>query len=639
MSKRVEFKAETRQLLDIVIHSLYSNKEIFLRELVSNASDALDKRRFLSLTDKSLTEEHLRIRIVPNTEAKTLTISDNGIGMNEQELIDNIGTIARSGTKAFMEIAKQAEKSPEFIGQFGVGFYSAFMVADKVTVITRRAGTEEAFRWECESGDSYTIEPTTRDQPGTDVILHLNEPDKEAEDKDFLQEWVLRSLVKRYSDFVIYPIEMDVKKEEGKDEDKKTVIETEILNSMKSLWDRPRTEITADDYNQFYKQLTYDFKDPLETIHFSAEGTIEYKALIYIPSVRPMDIMYKDGKRGIHLYVRKIFIMSECEKLIPDYFRFLKGVVDSSDLSLNVSRELLQQDRQITAMRKRITRKVFDTLSDMLKNNRDKYLEFWKQFGDILKEAPAMSYGENTEDIKDLLLFRTSKSEDLCTLAEVVERMPSEQKDIYYLIGESPTTLKNSPLLEAFTEKGYEVLLLTDRVDEFMMQGLSEYKEKKFVSASKGDVDLKSEDEKKAEEKQQKENKKKFKKLLETLEKLLESEIKEVRLSARLTSSAACLVSDENAMSSQMEKLMSSMGQEIPKHKRILEINPKHRITAILEKIFSENKTDSRLVRYARLLLDQAKLAEGLPLENPVDFAREVSELIVAAEEKQASPA
>ena len=642
---KVEFKAEVKQLLDIVIHSLYSQKEIFLRELVSNASDAIDKRRFVGLTDEKVKSDNLFIKLIPDEKAKTLTIKDTGIGMTKEEVMENIGTIAKSGTKAFLENLKDkpASDNPELIGQFGVGFYSAFIVADKVSLRTKKAGTDEAVLWQSAGDGSYTLTDIEKEDAGTEITLHLREANSEDGDEDYTKEWTLKSLVKKYSDFITYPIKMDVEKEvevegpeaetkEGEEAKKETtkVIEEETLNSMKAIWMRPKNEVKQEEYNEFYKQISHDYQDPYETITFSAEGTLEYKSLLFIPGQRPMDLMYRDGKRGLSLYVKQIFIMGDCEKIMPEYLRFVKGIVDSADLSLNVSRELLQQDRQILAMKKRLTKKVLDTLKNIKKNDKERYLKFWEQFGEVLKEGPATDQ-ENAKDIKELLLFSSSASSDLTSLEDYVARMPEDQKEIYYITGDSITAVENSPLLEAFKEKGYEVLYLVEKIDDFMMQGLTDYNEKQFKSVNKGDVDLKSEDEKKADEAKEKENKETYSNLLESMQKTLDEDIKEVRISNRLKSSAVCLVSDENGMTPQMEQMFKSMGQEVPKTKRILEINPDHNVIKLAQDVFSKNKEDAKVKDFTELLYNQALLAEGLEIKNPVAFANKISELMVEA--------
>lgn len=641
-SKTYEFQAEVKQLLDIVIHSLYSNRDIFLRELVSNASDALDKRRFYALTDDNFKTEELSIKLLPNLEKGTLTIIDNGIGMNEKELIENIGTIARSGTKAFVEGLKDAANRPELIGQFGVGFYSSFIVADRVSLLTRRAGEDgPALLWQSDGSGSYSLTHTEKAEPGTEITLHLKKFDEDDDSsKNYCEEYTLRNLVKTYSDFVTYPIRMDVTREEDapgqedkKPEDKKekvSVTKTETLNSMKALWERPKADVTNEEYNEFYRQLTHDFAEPMEVISFKAEGTFEYRSLLFIPSQRPMDLMYRDGKRGLNLYVKKVFIMANCEKLLPDYLRFVKGLVDSSDLSLNVSRELLQEDRQFTAMKKRLTKKILETLKELKSAKPEEYLKFWEQFGEVLKEGPALDMA-SSESIKELLLFRSTRSEGkLISLEDYVARMPESQKEIYYITGDSDSVVENSPLLEAFRAKNLEVIYMTERVDEFMLQGLYEFKEKKLRSVNKGDVDLKNEEEKKESEKKEEETKEQYADLLKSIQKELDEKIKEVRISQRLTSSAVCLVSDEHEMTPQMEQMFRAMGQEVPKTKRILEINPDHALAAQLKTIHAAGPSP-RFTNYCKLLLAQALLSEGLPVDNPAALAKDLAQLMVDA--------
>jgi molecular chaperone HtpG len=648
-STKVEFKAEVNQLLDIVIHSLYSQKEIFLRELISNASDALDKRRFVGLTDEKVKGDNLFIKIIPDEKAQTLTITDTGIGMTKEEVMENIGTIAKSGTKEFINMLKDKKNAdnPELIGQFGVGFYSSFIVADKVTLKTKKAGSEDAIMWQSSGDGSYTLTDIEKEDAGTEITLHLKEIKSEDGDEDYTKEWTLKSLVKKYSDFITYPVKMDVQEEVESEEDPKEegaegpekveeekekayITKEETLNSMKAIWTRPKNDVKDEEYNEFYKQISHDYQDPFETITFSAEGTLEYKSILYIPSQRPMDLMYRDGKRGLNLYVKQIFILGDCEKIMPEYLRFVKGIVDSADLSLNVSRELLQQDRQIIAMRKRLAKKVLDTLKNMKKNDKERYLKFWAQFGDVIKEGPA-SDQENANEIKDLLLFQSTHSSDLSSLEEYTSRMPEEQKDIYFITGESVSAVENSPLLEAFKEKGYEVLYMVDNIDEFMMQGMLDYNGKSFKAVNKGDVDLKSDEEKKADEKKEEKNKKTFSKLLENMQKQLDKDIKEVRLSNRLKTSAVCLVSDENGMTPQMEQMFKSMGQEMPASKRILEVNPEHEAIKTLQTIYTGDEKNEKVSNYTEILFNQALLAEGLTIENPVSFANKISDLLVSA--------
>ncbi len=640
-TKRRKFKTEVQQLLDLVIHSLYSNKEIFLRELISNASDAIDRARFESLSDASILESDpdWKIKIAVDKDTKTLTVTDNGIGMGPEDIDDCIGTIANSGTRNFLaQLQENKEKlPPELIGQFGVGFYSAFMVADKVTVVTRKAGDPaSALRWESDGSGTYTVEETTREKRGTDVTLHLKEDADE-----YLEEWRIRKIVKKFSDFVEHPVCMDVQREETeKDEDgkpvegaePKTVLTEETLNSQKAIWQRPKNEITEADYHEFYKHVSHDFTDPLETIHWNAEGHTEFRALIYIPSQAPMDLFMPENRnRGVQLYVRRVFITDNCEELVPTYFRFLRGVVDSSDLPLNVSRELLQEDRNLRLIRKNLTKKVMDTLAGLLEKNRDKYITFWRAFGPVLKEGVSTDF-ENREKLQDLLLFTSTTTEkDQCTtLAEYAARMPEGQKDIYYLTGESREQVANSPHLEAFRAKGYEVLFLTDPIDEWVVQGLHTYDKKTLKSVAKGDIDLDSEDEKKAKEETRKQAEEAHKGLVGKLKDILGEKVKEVRLSHRLTESACCLVADEYGMGTHMEKIMRAMNQEVPPARRILELNPDHVVVDVLQKLYDRTPDDPKVAEYAELLYDQALLTSALPVEDPLLFARRISELMAA---------
>lgn len=637
--KQFEFQAEIKQLLDIVVHSLYSNREIFLRELISNASDALDKRRFLALTNKDIEESDLHIRIVPNKDANTLMISDNGIGMSEEELIENIGTIAHSGTRAFLDAMKESKKAdnPELIGQFGVGFYSSFMVADKVSLVTKRADSDKAYRWESDGSGSYLIEETEKSGPGTDITLHLKKFDDDDDgETDFTSEWSLRSMIRKYSDFVTYPVKMRVtreepkgEKKEGEEQEMEKVEKDETLNSMKAIWQRPKSEVKDEEYNEFYKSTTHDYTDPMEVIPFSAEGTLEYKALLFIPGRRPFDLMYRDSRRGLDLYVKKVFIKANCEELLPDWLRFVRGLVDSPDLSLNISREMVQQDRQITAIRKRLTKKVTETLRDMMNSDRNKYVKFWKEFGEVVKEG--ILDHASADSIKEITLFRSTAGDELTNLDEYISRMPESQKDIYFITGEKLDSLKESPLLEGFRDKNYEVLLLTDRVDEVLGQSLNEYKEKKIVHVNKGDIDLKSEEEKKEAEEKEKQDKENFGSVLEAIKESLKDDVKEVRLSGRLTNSASCLVSDEGDMTSQMEQMLAAMGQSPGASKKILELNPRHGVMEIMKKLYDADPKNPKIADYSSLLLQQAQMAEGIPVKNPVEFARKVANLMVQA--------
>ena len=642
MSKTTKpFQTEVKQLLDLVIHSLYSNKDIFLRELISNASDAIDKVRFESHSDESLLENNSdwKIKLIADKTAGTLTICDNGIGMSISEVEENIGTIARSGTKAFMQALKDKAdtNNPELIGQFGVGFYASFMVADKVTLETRKGGAiDSGCRWESAGDGEYTIESCKRETRGTEIVLHLKE-----EFKEYLDEWKIRSIIKKYSDYIQYPVVMDITRSEAvKDADGKPIegagtidtTEEQTLNSMKAIWTRSKSDVTDEEYQEFYKHISHDYDSPFKTIHFSAEGISEFKAIVYLPAKKPFDMFMADRKKGLQLYVKRVFITDHCEELIPDYLRFLKGVVDSSDLPLNVSREILQEDVQIKRIQKGLVSKVLSTLAEVKEKSFDEYVKFWKEFGPVLKEGLHFDYA-NKEKLQELVLFESTKTEagSFTSLKEYVERMPETQQEIYYITGDRRTALETSPHLEIFRSKGYEVLFLTDAVDEWVVQALTEYNEKKLKAVDRGDVDLDSEDEKKEKEIKQEEAKKEFGDMLSFIKGQLESKIKDVKLSKRLTDSACCLVADEYGMNANMERILKAMNQPVPESKRVLELNPAHPIMKVMTDLFNQNKEDARLADYAELLYDQALLTEGSPIQDPLRFTRLVSELMVKA--------
>ncbi|HEX2769349.1 MAG TPA: molecular chaperone HtpG [Geobacteraceae bacterium] len=637
-----KFETEVQQLLDLVIHSLYSNRDIFLRELISNASDAIDKVRFESHSSEAVMEGNAdwRIKVIPDKGAGTLTIRDNGIGMSILEVEENIGTIARSGTRSFMESlkGKTLQEHPEMIGQFGVGFYSSFMVADRVTIITRKGGEDKTSGclWESTGDGSYTIEEYEKDGRGTDVILHLKEDMRE-----YLDEWRIRSIVKKYSDYVQYPIVMDITREETpKGVDGKSIegagtiekITEETLNSMKAIWTRPKGEVTDEEYEEFYKHISHDFEKPLKTIHYSAEGVSEFKALLYIPAHKPFDLFSREHKRGVHLYVKRVFITDNCEAVLPDYLRFMKGVVDSSDLPLNVSREILQEDVQIKRIQKNLVGKVLSTLAEMKEKSGEDYLKFYKEFGPVLKEGIHFDLASK-DKLQELVLFESSKTEPgaYVSLKEYTERMPEGQKEIYFITGTSRKALEGSPHLEIFRSKGYEVLFLLDPVDEWVAQSLTEYDGRKLKAVDRGDVELGSEEEKKELEAKKEEHVKHFKDLLEFIKETLKDRVKEVRLSGRLTDSACCLVADEYGMNANMERILKAMNQEVPESKRVLELNPEHPIMQVLSKLFEQDKSNKKLLDYCELLFDQALLTEGSPINDPLRFTKLVSELMVAA--------
>jgi molecular chaperone HtpG len=630
-----EFQAEARQLLDLMIHSLYSHKEVFLRELISNASDAIDKRRFLGLTDAALqSDDEPSIQLVADREARTLSISDNGIGMSREETVQNLGTIAKSGSGEFLSELKAGggkDASPDLIGQFGVGFYAAFMVAEKVSVVTRRAGEDAATHWESDGAGSYTLEEGERDAPGTTITLQLREVDSEAGISDYSDEWVLRQVVKKYSDFVSYPLRLEV---EGKEESEEGAAPgDEPLNSMKAIWTRPEDEVTEEEHKEFYKHISHDWKDPLLHLAASIEGTFEARALLYIPSVAPFDLYHRDmAHRGIQLYVKRIFVMDECSELMPEYLRFVKGVVDAEDISLNVSREMLQQDRQIQAIRKHLVKKTMESLAELKQEDEEQYLGFWAQFGAVLKEG-LLHYEDKRERILDIMLCASTESETkLSSLADYVSRAGDDQDVIYYLTGSSREVLASSPHLEAFREKGLEVLFFTDPVDEvWLEQGPPEFEGKKWQSIGKGEVELGSDEEKKQAEEEHEAQEASFKSLIACLRAGVQDEVKEVRLSKRLTTSPACLVLEEGDITPQIAAMLKQAGQEVPDVKPILELNPGHPLLEKLQGIFDKNGTDPRLSEYAKLLLGQAVLAEGGQLADPADFSRRLAELMVEA--------
>lgn len=634
--ENLEFKTEIKQLLDLMIHSLYSHKEIFLRELISNASDAIDRARYESLTESSImeNEKEWKIKLTSDKEAGTLTVSDNGIGMTKEEITGALGTIAHSGTKEFLTAlqSKEVKDNPELIGQFGVGFYSSFMVADKVTVITRKAGSKnkEAVKWESSADGFFTVEDVEKEQKGTDVILHFKE-----DEKKYLEEWEIRSIIRKYSDYIEHPVVMDVEKEkdsELKKGEKVKIKEEETLNSRKAIWLKDKSDVSDEEYKEFYKHVSHDFTDPAKIIHYKAEGTSEFSALLYIPTNMPFDIYYKDYKIGPTLYVKRVQIMDHCEQLIPRYLRFIKGVVDSSDLPLNVSREMLQSNRQVEIINKNVTKKVLDTLKEMKKDEYDKYLSFYKEFGRILKEGIHFDFSRK-EAISDLLLYQSMNKpvDTYISLQEYVDTMQEGQEEIYYITGASYDEVKKSPYLEALKEKGYEVLIMLDEVDDFIASGL-EYKGKKFKSAIKGDITL---DE--TGKKEKKDAQKKYRAIIELIKDRLKDDVKDVRLSGRLKDTACCLVGDEGDMDPQMEQLLKSMGQNVPQTKRILEINPAHPIFEAMNKLFEKEQKSVVLEEYIRLLYDQALLLEGSKPKDPASFASAITKLMVKDAEKAMS--
>ncbi|WP_072688149.1 molecular chaperone HtpG [Rhodococcus marinonascens] len=625
--EQLQFQAETRQILDLMIHSVYSNKDSFLRELISNSSDALDKLRLEAFRNKDLDVDtsDLHIEIELDEENRTLTIRDNGIGMSHEEVVDLIGTLAKSGTADLrnkLREAKDSAASEELIGQFGIGFYSTFMVADKVTLLTRKAGESGATRWESSGEATYTIEAVDDAPQGSSVTLHLKPEDAEDQLHDYTSDRKIKELVKRYSDFIAWPIRMDVERTvpaEGEGEGEVTTT-SETINSMKALWARSKDDVTEDEYKEFYKHIAHAWDDPLEVIPMKAEGTFEFQALLFIPSHAPFDLFMRDGKTGIQLYVKRVFIMDDCDQLMPEYLRFVKGVVDAQDLSLNVSREILQQDRQIRAIRRRLTKKVLTTIKDLKAERPDDYRAFWGEFGRAVKEG-LMSDTDNRDVLLGVSLFESTHSEDeLTSLEEYVARMKDGQEQIFYATGESRQLLESSPHMEAFRAKGYEVLLLTDPVDEMWVGAIPEFDGKSFQSIAKGEVDLDTEEDKKAHESEREEQEKDFAGLLTWMAEALTEQVKEVRLSSRLTTSPACIVGDAFSMSPALERMYRASGQPVPTSKRILELNPTHPLVSGLRDAHGERSEDAALGETAELLYGMALLAEGGELDDPARF-------------------
>lgn len=623
----LRFETEAKQILDMMIYSVYSNKDIFLRELVSNASDALDKLHLRSLTDHSVSEyaSDPFIRIIREEKDRVLSISDNGIGMGREEVIDYIGTIAKSGTKEFLEKLKdrrEGDMTEMLIGQFGVGFYSAFMVADRVALLTRKAGEEKAWRWESSGDGTYTLEEAERPIPGTTVTLYLKAVDNENGMKDYTSEWTIREIVRKYSDFVAYPIKMQVEKSKGEEGGK--VLEDETLNSMKAIWMRSESEVSDEEYNQFYRHISHDWQDPMGRVVFTTEGATELHGLLYIPSKAPQDMYMRDRSHGVSLYVKRVFIMEDCKDLLPEYLRFIRGVLDSEDLSLNVSREILQQDRQVRLIKKGSVRKILQYMKKLLSDDREKYISFWSEFGTVLKEGLLQDHA-NEEIIKKICLFSSTNSEnDLTTLDEYVSRMKDGQEKIYYITGSSVDVLRSSPHLEVLKKKEYEVILLADPVDEIWIQGAS-FGDKELVSATKGTLEENKEEQEEAKKKIDR-----YKDLVSYVKDMLGDQVKDVRVSDRLTTSPACLVGDEDDMTPQMEQIMKSMGQEVPKVLRILEINPDHPVLLKMESIFESGDRED-LNSFCEVLYGQALLAEGGTLADPAAFSLKLSDIMERA--------
>lgn len=634
-AEQLEFQAEARQLLDLLIHSVYSNKDSFLRELISNASDALDKLKLEALRNKDLEVDtsDLHIEIEAGKDPRTLTVRDNGIGMTRAEVVDLIGTLAKSGTAELRQKLREAKNdaaSEELIGQFGIGFYSTFIVADQVELLTRKAGESDGTRWVSSGDGTYTIEPVENAPQGTSVTLLLKPEDGEDHLHDYTADWKIRELVKKYSDFIAWPIRMQIERitpatEEG---GKETItVETQTLNSMKALWAKPKDEVSEEEYSEFYKHIAHAWDDPLEIITMKGEGAFEYEALLFIPSQAPFDLFARDAKIGVQLYVKRVFVMGDCDELMPRYLRFVKGVVDAESMSLNVSREILQQDRQVTAIRRRLTKKVLSTISDLQSSRPEDYRTFWSQFGAVLKEG-LMSDVDNRDQLLRISSFSSTHSdEELTTLPEYVERMKEGQEQIFFATGQSREQLLKSPHLEAFKTKGYEVLLLTDPVDEIWVGSVPEFDGKPLQSVAKGEVNLDSEDDRSEAERE--EQAKEFAELLTWLKETLSDHVSDVRLSGRLTESPACLITPTFGMTPSLVRMYRASGQTVPVGKRILELNPVHPLVTGLQQARRDRGDDPSLVETAELLYGTALLAEGDVPEDPAKFATLLADRLV----------
>jgi molecular chaperone HtpG len=616
-AERHEFQAEVRELLDLMIHSLYSHKDIFLRELISNASDALDKIRFEALSRPELASGELEITLEIDPAARTLAVHDNGVGMSRAEVVANLGTIARSGTREFLRAIREAKAAaaPELIGQFGVGFYASFMVADRITVVTRRAGAEEATRWESVGDGSYTLGAAERPAAGTSVTLHLKAQDEEDGLNDYAQASVVKDIVKRYSDFVTYPIRL----------------QGETLNSMKAIWARDKGAVTEDEYREFYKHVSHDWNDPLEHVSVHMEGSFEARALLYIPSKAPFDLHDREGgHRGLSLYVKRVFIMDDWRELLPPHLRFVRGVVSADDLPLNVSREILQKNRQIQAIRKYLVRRLLAALKEMREQRAERYRTFWAEFGAVLKEG-LLGLEEEPERLLELVLAASTEGSALTSLGEYVARMKTGQPAIYYLAAASREAAERSPHLEAVRARGFEVLFFLDPIDELWLRMRRAFEGKPLASVSQGGVDLGAGEDGKKEGAVPEEVGERFKDLLVALRAALQDEVRDVRVSERLTSSPACLVGEPGDLSAHVEELLRRSGREMPKVKRVLEVNPSHPLLTRLQAFHAGHAADERFRRYAELLLGQAILAEGGTLPDPAAFSRRLAELLVEA--------
>ncbi|MGQ4666226.1 molecular chaperone HtpG [Metabacillus halosaccharovorans] len=626
MTKK-QFKAESKRLLEMMINSIYSQREVFLRELISNASDAIDKIYYKALTDDSLTfnKDSYYIKITANKENRTLTITDTGIGMTKDELENNLGVIAKSGSLAFKK-ENESKDGHDIIGQFGVGFYAAFMVADVVTVISKALGSDEAYKWESEGAEGYTIEPYEKETVGTEIILKIKESAEEESYDEFLEEYTLKTVIKKYSDFIRYPIKMDVsgqRPKEGTEDELEEYTEEQVINSMVPIWRKNKSELTDEDYESFYHEKHYGFDKPIKHIHINVDGTVRYNAILYIPGQTPFDFYSKEYEKGLELYSNGVLIMNKCAELLPDYFSFVKGMVDSEDLSLNISREILQQDRQVKFIAKNISKKIKNELKSLMKNDREKYEEFYKSFGRQLKFGVYNDFGSNKEILQDLLMFYSSKEKKLVSLDDYVSRMPEDQKYIYYATGESIERIEKLPQTEMVSEKGYEILYFTEDIDEFAIKMLMTYNEKEFKSVSSGDLGIESEEDQKQTETEQTENKD----LFDLMKEVLAGKVSDVKLSNRLKSHPVCL-STVGEVTIEMEKVLSAMpDNQNVKAEKVLEINSNHEVFQSLKNAFDQDKEKVKL--YTNLLYNQALLIEGLPIQDPVEFTNDMCKVMV----------
>lgn len=623
-----QFKAESKRLLELMINSIYSQREVFLRELISNASDAIDKIYYKALTDDSISfnKDDYYIKVLPDKANRTLKIIDTGIGMTKEELEKNLGTIAKSGSLSFKS-ENEVKDGYDIIGQFGVGFYAAFMVADVVTVISRALGSDEAYKWESKGADGYTIVAAEKADVGTEVILTIKENTEDENYDEFLEEYRLKAIIKKYSDFIRYPIKMDISEKRPNDGDDNELVdhtEEKIINSMVPIWRKNKNELTDEDYEKFYQEKHYGFDQPLKHIHISVDGAVRYNAILFVPERIPFDYYSKEYEKGLELYSNGVLIMHKCSDLLPDYFSFVKGLVDSEDLSLNISREMLQHDRQLKVIAKNLNKKIKNELQSLLKNEREKYEEFYKSFGRQIKFGVYSDFGANKEDLQDLLLFYSSKEKKLVSLYEYVSRMPEEQTYIYYATGESIERIEKMPQTELVADKGYEILYCTEDIDEFSIKMIMTYKEKEFKSVSSGDLGIELNEEDSKTDPNENENKE----LFEHMKNILSDQVKDVRLSKRLKSHPVCL-SSEGEITIEMEKVLSAMPEnQHVKAEKILEINPNHEVFTSLKEAFKADK--EKLDLYTKLLYNQALLIEGLPIQDPLEFTNDICKIMVS---------